>query len=108
MVVLETYSKNTYRGDPDGIKTFILDGLDSPRVFYSPRYEGQNKNNPIYDGRATLYWNPSVRTDQNGEAKVEFYTGDRKTEMEVVVNGITLGSGHTGEGKATIKMDNNR
>ncbi len=27
-----TYSSNTFRGDPVGIKTFILEGLDAPRV----------------------------------------------------------------------------
>ena len=104
LVNIETYSKpNFYRGDPDGIKTFILDGLDTPRTFYSPRYEGSNKENPGYDGRATLYWKPSVRTDQNGESKVEFYTGDRRTELEVIVNGIQIGSGNTGEKQTIIK-----
>ena len=98
MVVIETYSKkNFYRGDPDGIKTFVLEGLDAPRVFYSPRYEGVTKDSKIYDGRATLYWNPSVRTNDKGEAKVEFYTGDRRTEMEVIVNGIEIGNGFTGQ-----------
>jgi len=109
MVVIETYSKkNFYRGDPDGIKTFIVDGMDSPRLFYSPRYEDPSKQNPIYDGRATLYWNPSVRTNEKGQAKVEFYTGDRRTEMEVIVNGIGLGSGFTGQGKKLIHMDGKR
>jgi hypothetical protein len=102
LVVIETYSRNTYRGDPDGIKTFILNGLDSPRAFYSPKYERANKENPSYDGRATLYWNPSVRTDAKGIATVEFYTGDRKTGLEVIVNGIESGSGSTGQGKAVI------
>lgn len=90
LIVIKTYSRNTYRGDPDGIKTFVIEGLNAPRLFYSPKYEGQNRNNPIYDGRATLYWNTAVRTDENVEAKVEFYTGDRKTEMEVVFKGIGL------------------
>ncbi len=108
MVVIETYSRNTYRGDPDGIKTFILDGLDTPRIFYSPRYDGPAKESKLYDGRATLYWNPSVRTDQNGEATVEFFTGDRKTEMEVIVNGIGIRNGNTGEGKAIINMSNKK
>jgi uncharacterized protein YfaS (alpha-2-macroglobulin family) len=76
--------------------------LDTPRVFYSPSYEGQNKNNPIYDGRATLYWNPAVETDQNGEAKVEFYAGDRKTTIEVLVNGTQLWNGFTGQGRITF------
>ena len=107
MVVIETYARG-FRGDPDGIKTFILDGLDSPRLFYSPRYEDPSKQNFVYDGRATLYWNPSVRTNEKGQAKVEFYTGDRRTEMEVIVNGITLGSGFTGQGQKLINMEGKR
>jgi hypothetical protein len=103
IVVIETYSKG-FRGDPDGIKTFILDGLDTPRVFYSPRYEGAAKESKLYDGRATLYWNPAIRTDLNGEATVEFFTGDRKTEMDVILNGIGIGTGNTGDGRTVIKM----
>lgn len=102
MVVIETYSKKAYRGDSQGIKTFILDGLDAPREFYSPRYEGPLRNSPVYDGRATLYWEPSIQTDAYGGAKVEFYTSDRQTALEVIVNGIEAESGYPGEGDAQI------
>jgi hypothetical protein len=47
-------------------------------------------------------------TNQNGEALAEFYTGDRKTELEVMINGITTGGGHTGEGKTTISIANKK
>ena len=102
MVIIETYSKNTYRGELPGVKKFILDGLDAPRAFYSPRYEGPSKNRPEYDVRATLFWDPSIRTDSNGQATVEFYTSDRKTDFEVIINGIELKTGFPGEGKAQI------
>jgi hypothetical protein len=102
LVVIETYSDFSYRGDPRGIKTFILDGLDSPRAFYSPRYEGQSKESPVYDGRATIFWDPSVRTDADGQAKIEFFTGDRKTNLEVTCNGIEVASGNPGQGEALI------
>ena len=105
MVVIETYSKNTYRGDPRGIKTFILDGLNAPRLFYSPRYEGPLKNSPVYDGRVTIFWEPSIWTDANGQAKVEFYTSDRQTGLEVIVNGIEVESGYPGEGQAQINLN---
>lgn len=102
LVVIETYSDNTFRGDPQGIKTFILEGLDAPRVFYSPRYDGPSRKSPVYDGRATLYWGSSIRTDSTGQAKVEFYTNDRKSTLEVVVNGIEVGSGNPGQGQTMI------
>jgi len=104
MVVIESYSKNTYRGNAQGIKKFILDGLDAPREFYSPRYEGPLRNSPVYDARATLFWEPSVRTDTNGLAKVEFYTSDRETVLDVIVNGIEVENGYPGEGHGQIKV----
>jgi hypothetical protein len=102
LVVIETYSSNTFRGDPVGIKTFILEGLDAPRVFYSPSYEGPNKKSPGYDGRKTLFWSPSINTFVDGQAKIDFYTGDRKMTMEVFVNGIEYGNGNTGQTRALI------
>jgi hypothetical protein len=105
LVIIETYSKNIYRGDPQGIKTFILDGLDAPRVFYSPRYEGFLKNIPVYDGRATIFWAPSILTDENGQAKIEFFTSDRQTSLEVIANGIEVGNGYSGEVNTQISMN---
>ena len=104
MVVIESYSKNTYRGTPQGIRTFIRDGLDTPREFYSPQYDGHQKKRPIFDGRATLYWNPTVYTDVNGQATVEFYTSDRQTTLDVIVNGIEVESGDPGQGHTQIKV----
>jgi hypothetical protein len=97
LVVIETYSDFSYRGNPQGIKTFILDGLDSPRTFYSPRYDGPSKYSSVYDGRATLYWGSSIKTDSLGQAKVEFFTGDRRTVFRVNVNGMELLSGSPGQ-----------
>ena len=104
LVVIETYYDRPFRGDPRGIKNFILDGLDAPRAFYSPRYEGPSKKSPIYDGRATLFWTPSIRTDTNGQAVIEFYTSDRKTTLEVTINGIAVETGHPGQKQILIKQ----
>ncbi len=102
LVYIETYSNFFYRGDTLRVKTFLLDGLGMPRQFYSPRYEGASRNNSVYDSRATLYWNPSVLTNENGQAKIEFFTSDRKTEFEIVVNGMDIWSGAMGMTKILI------
>jgi hypothetical protein len=102
LIVIETYSNNTFRGDPTGIKTFILDGLDTPRSFYSPIYEGPSKTNKQFDGRATVYWNPSFRTNSNGNANVSFYTNDRSTQFEIVINGTENMIGSPGQFKGSI------
>jgi len=102
MVVIDTYKKG-YRGNPDGGKTMILEGLEAPRAFYAPRYEGPEKNNPANDHRATLYWEPSINTNKDGITKVDFYTSDRATNMDVILNGMETGSGNTGQGQIRIK-----
>ena len=56
----------------------------------------------VYDGRVTLFWEPRLITDSNGEAKLEFYTSDRQTTYDVYVNGIMTESGHPGQGHAQI------
>ena len=101
LVVIETYN-DSYLGDPLGIKNFVMEGLDVPRVFYSPRYDGPARNNPVYDGRSTLYWNPSIKTDSHGQAKVDFFTSDRQTGWEVIVNGIEVASGYPGQGQILL------
>jgi hypothetical protein len=104
IVYIETYSNNFYRGDPGGIKTFVMEGLASPREFYSPRYEGALKDSPLYNGRATLYWVPELVTDSLGRAKVEFYTGDRPATLDIRVSGMDITSGAPGEGHSTTKV----
>jgi hypothetical protein len=101
VVMIETY-KHGYRGDPRiGDKT-IVQGLDAPRAFYAPKYEGVMKHNPAYDDRATLLWDPLITTDKNGKAEVTFYNSDKATGLEVVVNGIGMGNGWPGAGRAVI------
>ena len=65
-------------------------GYQKPAAFYSPKYETmQQKENPMPDLRTTLYWNPKVQTDEQGNASVEFYTADSEAPFSVVVEGIT-------------------
>jgi hypothetical protein len=104
MVIIETYSKKTYRGDIEGVKKFVINGLDVPRKFYSPRYDGPARSNPEFDGRITLYWNPLIITDSDGKAKVDFFTNDRKANQKVVVQGIEIENGNPGEGSSHIRM----
>jgi hypothetical protein len=101
-------SSQNPKSEISDISSFVIEGLDAQRIFYSTRYVGAAKESKAYDGRAAIYWNPAIRTDQNGEAKVEFYTGDRQTEMEVIVNGIELCNGNTGEQKTVIKANLNK
>ena len=63
----------------------------SPKIeFYRPEYP----NGPIEgdaDYRRTLYWNPDVKTDENGMAEVEFYNNGYSRSLNVSVEGMCNG-----------------
>jgi len=105
IVVVETYNiEGYYRGNPRNIITFPVEGLYAARKFYSPRYDKPRGNKDIYDGRATLYWNPYITTNAAGLAKVDFYTSDRKTQLIIIVNGMDKYFGDPGQGKSMIDV----
>lgn len=63
-------------------------GWQKPVKFYSPKYdnaEARMKKNA--DNRITVYWNPSVKLNGNGEAEVSFYTSDSESCYRVEVEG---------------------
>lgn len=74
---------------PKNIYFTQLLGYQKPTTIYSPQYETrQQKENPIPDLRTTLYWNPCIHTDEQGNASVEFYTSDSEASFSVVIEGI--------------------
>ncbi|MFA6327189.1 MAG: hypothetical protein WCX21_08575, partial [Bacteroidales bacterium] len=76
----------------ESINTKIITplGWQKPSRFYSPDYSlKQDREAVTYDNRTTLYWNPFIRTDENGVAEISFYTSDRKTAYRFSIEGIT-------------------
>jgi hypothetical protein len=64
--------------------------VDPVNTFSSPDYSSVNmKRSRIPDFRNTLYWNPSIHTDKEGKAFVEFWTSDYVSDYEVNIQGIT-------------------
>lgn len=65
-------------------------GWQKPNKFYSPVYdtpEMYNASKPDY--RTTIYWNPSIKTDDKGFATFEFYTSDYKNPYIIRIEGKT-------------------
>jgi len=63
-------------------------GFSRPVQFYSPQYP----DGPIpgeIDSRRTLYWNPNVVTDYDGNARVEFYNNSFTKRFTISGAGIT-------------------
>ena len=89
-------SFSTYEGVFDGFSldprlvAIDYDGLQLQREFYSPVYETKELfENRIPDFRNTLLWSPDITTDQDGEAKIQFYTSDSPGKYIVLLQGMS-------------------
>ncbi len=76
------------RPDDPTLKFFLAKGYEQKVEFYSPKYDAEYDKS-INDRRTTLYWNPDLRFDENGNTSVSFFTADRKTDYRIVVEGIS-------------------
>ncbi len=64
--------------------------------FNSPDYDIDSLiNSPLPDFRNTLYWNPDLRTQNDGVVSIEFYTSDEAGDYTIFVEGIST-DGKTG------------
>ena len=76
-------------------------GYQTPAEFYAPAYATEKARRsmvPAY--RTTLYWNPTVKLDDTGQAIVEFYTSDAPVNYDITIEGIT----QTGKIVRTVKI----
>ena len=73
-----------------GERRTYLHGLSRVEEFYSPDY--RRKDMPSdQDQRRTLYWNPSMTTDDKGKANVILFNNYRyNTEIKVDIQGIAV------------------
>ena len=67
-------------------RRYLLPGFSSPAQFYSPDYSKQMPPEPT-DYRRTLYWNPDLKLDENGEARITFYNNSRNTRLSIEAEG---------------------
>ena len=63
-------------------------GWQKPVKFYAPKYNSvEARRTAARDNRITLYWNPSVKVDANGEAWISFYTTDSASDYRIEIEG---------------------
>ena len=77
-------------GVPD-VQTCQVIGYSEDMEFYHPVYDTPEKvNNEIMpDKRTTVYWNPYLKTDQNGNTTIEFYSNDTdQVDYDIDIEGI--------------------
>jgi hypothetical protein len=73
---------------PTNILTHKPKGFTTERKFYVPKYSGPRNSLQREDYRTTIYWNPSLNTDKDGNASFEFFNSDAKGLYRVVVEGL--------------------
>ncbi len=72
-----------------GIASFVFPGYYRAREFYTPDYEVPEEKHIKPDYRSTLYWNPSLTTDETGAMSFSFYTSDEQAEYRIRIEGMT-------------------
>ncbi len=60
----------------------------TPRAFYVPVYDSKVLPEERKDFRKTIYWNPVVQTNDQGEANISFYNSDAITSFKITAEGI--------------------
>ena len=83
---------NRYRR---GISVHQIYGYAPVKQFYQPDYAVKQVVQSQPDTRPTLYWNPQVQTDKNGQASLSFFNNDNNPPLEVIIQG-TDGRGRFG------------
>jgi hypothetical protein len=72
----------------NNVVEFIPGGYNATRVFYSPKYDNPAGSSVGVDLRSTIYWNPALITDKNGNASFEFFNADGTGTYKAVIEGI--------------------
>ena len=76
VVFIETYpEKERPTAAKWGVRKTTFQGYDSPSEFYSPDYSTWQPTGDDY--RRTLYWNPMVKPDPDGNVQITFFNNAR-------------------------------
>ena len=68
---------------------FSIPGHAVAKEFYSPKYDIEDERHTAPDYRTTLYWNPVLATDENGNANIEFFNSDNAEQLQVQIEGLS-------------------
>lgn len=72
-----------------GVTSFIYQGYQVFREFYSPDYRHVSEDHIKPDHRVTLHWEPYIELDENGTFGFSFFNHDLEAKVKVKVEGIT-------------------
>lgn len=91
-----------FRGESLDILNTTLPGYYQAREFYIPPF--QDKMGSKQDLRTTIFWAPSLKTNEQGEVKVSFLNADPQATISIRAEGITeKGMPVTGSAQYQVK-----
>ncbi|MDR2844148.1 MAG: hypothetical protein LBV57_05820 [Candidatus Symbiothrix sp.] len=74
-----------------GVRYTLFDGFSKPKDFYqSSEFKDGYYFPDEYEHHRTLYWNPKIKTDAEGKARVHFYNNSFCRELDISAEGISL------------------
>ena len=85
-VTVFVYTNHASRYKKKGVRRTYFQGYNIPKTFEMKDYSILP---PMDDFRRTIFWAPSVKTDKNGHATVEFYNNSTCREMYISAECIT-------------------
>jgi TonB-dependent SusC/RagA subfamily outer membrane receptor len=90
LVITTKFSAGTFmiNNFAPGIITYAPKGFAANRQFYSPKYA--DSADPKPDLRTTVYWDPSILSDEKGNFKLEYFNTDEPGLYRVVIEGMDL------------------
>ncbi|MCF0059602.1 TonB-dependent receptor plug domain-containing protein [Dyadobacter sp. CY356] len=87
-----------------GVTVAKIAGFNTPREFYTPRYDLDLPNNNIPDYRSTFFWAPMLRTNKNGKARFSYFNTDANTNVTIRAEALTAwGIPGSGEGSYSVR-----
>ncbi|WP_131474428.1 hypothetical protein [Neotamlana nanhaiensis] len=92
IISIYTYSgKGLYGiGRTEGIFKGVISGFSPRKEFYAPKYDVLEPVDwDIADLRSTIHWSPSITTNEQGEAEIEFYNADTTGDMLIILEAIS-------------------
>ena len=88
VIDITMYPKGLRKSKVKGQRQTTFRGYTTGTEFYAPEYpDGPIKGDVDY--RRTLYWNPALTTDTNGQAEVLFYNNGYSKQFHISAEGIT-------------------
>ena len=85
-VTVFVYTHHSFLVKQKGARRTYFDGYSKASVFQHPDYSAMA---PMPDHRRTFYWNPDVKTDSDGRARIEFYNNSTCRQITVSAEGFT-------------------